>query len=216
MGKKIVVLISGKLQSGKNTLASLMGEYCGEFNIPYKEDLFAKNLKDGCVEDFALLKQVVNKQVTEALKLVSEDKTELREVIGQLMFSDENYYETKTPITRSLLQIYGTEIFRNRVNDNHWVDQVVDRINTGTNQIYLITDVRFENEITRVFEKTNDDIKIVTIRVERNGLKLDLNSEHPSETGLDDWTSWNWIVENNGTLADMKFNAEMIINDMLQ
>jgi len=67
---------------------------------------------------------------------------------------------------------------------------------------WLITDMRFPNELEAVTSR-----KGLTIRVNRTyqGLMNEINKstkEHPSETALDDVT-FDYTIENNGTIEDL-------------
>ena len=61
--KKIVILISGKIKSGKNQLADFMKEYFEKQNLKVSSDYFAKAVKDGCKEDFKKLADELNNYV---------------------------------------------------------------------------------------------------------------------------------------------------------
>lgn len=199
--KAQVILISGKLQSGKNSFADILKE---EIETKYfttvQIDYFAKLLKDMCKEAFRPLTDFLNEYFnsisyhsSKALSLVTEDL---------------NWYETKNEITRHVLQGVGTQIVRT-VNENYWIEAFKNRIREHGN-LTICSDVRFENEISEV-EKDFDTIKI---RVERN---LDRNgsiNEHISEKALDNYKDWDYIIENNGTLDDLRGHAKRIVSEL--
>lgn len=61
----------------------------------------------------------------------------------------EELYVTKTPMSRKLMQVIGTDIIRNRVDKDFWVKQMAERIIELTRSGYfrfVIDDVRFQNE----------------------------------------------------------------------
>ena len=110
-----------------------------------------------------------------------------------------------------MLQIYGTEIFRNRVDDNWWVKQVFDRWcayfsnKEILNGAYIVTDVRFPNEINYFSQLM---CPLVTVRVNRTDKDNVVNSEHFSEVALDEYANFDYVIDNNGTLEDLKKKAE--------
>ena len=69
-------------------------------------------------------------------------------------FTDEEM-KNKTEMVRSTLQIVGTEVFRNQISEQFWVncidmhirdnDPLKERIKSDTKHI-AITDIRFKNE----------------------------------------------------------------------
>lgn len=209
---KKVILISGKMRSGKNQFAEYLRDYLQNFGI-VKTDLFAKGVKDGAKEDFKELQTYLNNFVD---SLLSDEydigDVKLIEKLKTLKISDDNWYEDKTEITRRLLQIYGTEIFRNRVDDDYWIKEVNYRlVNTNADYI-LLTDVRFINEIERL---DNTYYESITIRINRNN---DLNNsvnEHPSEKELDFYDKFNYTIDNNGSLDDLRLQAIRIADEII-
>ena len=185
MNKKLI-LISGKARSGKNITASYLEKYFKKQNKTVSFDLFAKTVKDWAKEDFKALTDYLN---TKNIKT-----------------TDDNFYEDKTVLTRILLQIYGTEIFRKRVDDNFWVKQLEKRILNNKSDITIITDCRFENELNICND--NDNIDKITIRVNRKVIGQD---NHISETALDDWNNWDYIIDNNDTLRNLEYMTRHLV-----
>jgi hypothetical protein len=82
------------------------------------------------------------------------------------------------PETRELLQRLGTEVGRNILGENIWVDATLN--NLDPNGKYVVTDCRFVNEADAV---RNRGGKIY--RICRQGIGP--ANSHPSETSLDDY-----------------------------
>lgn len=222
---KKVILISGKLRCGKNQFAEYLGSELKKANLKVSEDLFARSLKDGCKEDFRKLTNVL-KNIAEEIKakinlfvdqrqvmLSDSSINDIERTIDKLKIKDENWYEDKTDITRNILQLYGTEIFRRRVDENWWVKQVKDRCIASNDDVVIVTDCRFPNEIIEMF---CDEYETIVIRIERNINTQEQISSHDSETALDNWNEWDFIVENNGTLEDLKGSASVIANYLVE
>jgi len=93
-------------------------------------------------------------------------------------------------------------------NLNVWTNKMIAQIeklsslrNFYTIDNFFITDVRYPNEITELEQR----FPVVKIRVERPGYDSGLTLEqlqHPSETALDDYKGWDYVVINDGTLED--------------
>jgi thymidylate kinase len=229
---KKILLISGKMRSGKNQLADYLKEVLEEKGKIVKTDLFAKGVKDGSKEDFQELQSYLN-IYSQDLKALMRDvfddicnyvgdrgfdllpmRYRLNDVynkIDSLKIADENWYENKTEITRRLLQIYGTEIFRKRVQDNYWIKQTKKRIIETKADYILVTDVRFPNEIENMY---SDKYELFTVRVERKSDSTNTSNEHESEKALDDFKHFVYTVDNNGSLSDLKASAISIISDI--
>jgi len=120
---------------------------------------------------------------------------------------------------RKLLQLLGTEAGRNILHPNIWVNALfadyvcndcgqkecpTDEEDTGqmihrSFPSWIITDVRFPNEVERIKDKGG-----IVIRVNRdNGTRaIDVNP-HPSETALDDFSDFDYVIENDGSIEDL-------------
>ncbi|HON83975.1 MAG TPA: hypothetical protein PLI22_07595 [Caldisericia bacterium] len=215
--KKIVILISGKIKSGKNQLADFMKEYFEKQNLKVSSDYFAKAVKDGCKEDFKKLADELNNYVIELKRVIISKYNYINEIldskIDELKISDENWYENKTFITRTILQLYGTEIFRNRVDSDYWVKQVKDKCENSDSDIILVTDTRFPNEITEMY---SDNYDLITIRLLRD-INKDKSKNHYSETALDDWNEWTYIIDNKrNSLKSFQKQVIMVAEDILK
>ena len=57
--QKFVIMLSGRMRSGKNQFATYLEAELKSFDISVRQDLFAKDLKDGCKEDFKALAHVL-------------------------------------------------------------------------------------------------------------------------------------------------------------
>ena len=105
---------------------------------------------------------------------------------------------------REFLQKLGTEAMRDGLHTNVWVNALFADYkpeSTGYNYLYpqwVITDMRFPNEMEAVEEREG-----LTIRVVRNNgtRAIDINP-HASETALDD-AEFDYEIINDGTLEDL-------------
>lgn len=230
---KNLILISGQMRSGKNQFAEYLQrelEKVGTVNT----DLFARSLKDWCKKDFYDLSIILN-NIAEEIKVIAnilfdaEHKThpskntilkKIEEITNKLKIKDYNWYEEKTEITRTILQLVGTNIFRKRVDNDWWPKQTLKRVLESQSDYIIITDCRFPNEITvftdRMFKY--EDINVITIRINRKNINTNKGniSSHESEIALNDWKEWNYIVDNNGTLDDLNDSAIKVVSDILQ
>jgi len=215
---KTVVLISGKLRSGKNTMSQILIDKLVNSGKKITEDMFAKDLKDNCKNDFKLVAEVLNDIYLDLDAMLDrcvdnglEDciVEDMRDEIDKLKTMDYNFYEEKTPITRALLQTYGTEIFRDRIDVNYWVDQVIYRVRKSNSDYIFITDVRFPNEIDHLEEML--ECNIIKVRIDRPMDRNSLDNEHPSEKGLDNYDKWDIKVSNDEGLDKLERKIDNII-----
>jgi len=108
---------------------------------------------------------------------------------------------------RDFLQKLGTEAMRDNLHENVWVNSLFadykwyvknwDELGTEIDGAYpnwIITDMRFPNEMDAVKDKGG-----VTIRVVRPGTAT---GTHPSETSLDS-SEFDYEINNNGSIEDL-------------
>ena len=213
---KTVILLSAKLQSGKNQLCQYMMEYLESKGHSPISTSFAAPLKAGAWEDFQPLFSFLEEQHDFLLKLGTPP-----EAIAWMVTKEENMYEDKTALSRVILQMYGTEIFRRRVSPTHWVDLCFQNIVGSSKEFFFITDARYPNEMERAYKWLDDadgpgERKVAALRVERPSVaRNDLHDQHSSETGLDDFACWDYVVDNIGTLDDLRQSAATICDEIL-
>ena len=121
--------------------------------------------------------------------------------IKKIAYNHFGWHGEKDELGRKLLQDIGTT-GRNYDRDI-WANKTVDRIQewslqSSDNQLAVVTDTRYPNEIQRIKHEFSD---VVTIRITRDSVK---KLKHPSETALDQWTDWDYLVENNGSLEEFQ------------
>jgi len=119
----------------------------------------------------------------------------------------ECYVELIKMTPRLLLQFIGTDLFRNQLHPNTWVNATMAEYKlydyalarNGTKEIkniqkypnWIISDVRFPNEVEAI-KKAGGFV----IRIERDVEKFD----HFSETALDDYDDFKFVMENSGDI----------------
>lgn len=130
----------------------------------------------------------------------------------------KDYYEwdglNKNEFVRSKLQWLGTERIKEDLNYKCFhVKRLCEdfQIVQDDFNYFLVPDTRFEDEI--YIMKAMFPSKVITVRIERDGFTGGLTEEqlkHKSEIALDDF-KFDWIVDNNGTLEDLKKEVELFI-----
>lgn len=180
--RKKIIFISGKKRSGKGTVAKMLKKIL----INADEILFSSLVKQWTKEDFSILIKALN-------KIFKENN------LSQYVTTNKHWGNgEKSLISRLLLQIYGTNIFRNRIDSNFWIKKIEEKIIKSNKNVFIISDVRFPNEI-EYFAKR--DFDVFTIRVERQGINN--KDEHESEKALDNYKNFDVIIENNSTKKEL-------------
>ncbi len=167
---KRLFLISGKAESGKDTVAKALNEHFNNFS--YQMHL-ADSVKQVAKEDF-----------------------------GWNGVKDEK--------GRGLLQLIGDG--GRAYNPQIWVDKFLLKLGEFVNSPYernfFVPDVRYLNEVERLSEwAQKNGVQVIKIRVERPFHKNALTKEqrlNNSETELDNYPSWDFVISNTGDLEDLK------------
>ena len=82
-----------------------------------------------------------------------------------------------------------------------------NRVLSSNSDIIIITDTRFPNEIEGMYD---NNYETFTIRIERN-INTNKNiASHVSETSLDNWSIWDYIIDNNSTLKNLEDSAKVV------
>lgn len=211
---KTLIGISGKMRSGKNTIGEYLAKLYGWSGRSTKLVSFAGPLKEACKSDYSRLQEYMNEFVfkfREKIKMLGLPPTyhmlvekNLEGSLRELEINDENWYENKTPITRILIQDYGTKIFRERVGSNYWTSKFIEEVNNSVEDVIICTDVRFINEAEAI---KNSGLNNILIRVNKN-LPITALSNAASETDLDNYTSWDVVFDNNSSVEDLYKKVE--------
>ena len=109
---------------------------------------------------------------------------------------------------RQLLQIWGTE-YRRAQSESYWCDKGREKIHAAEGLVF-IDDIRFPDEAQMVREEGG-----ILIRIERPGGPRIKETNHPSETSLDDYKGFNWTVWNGGDLTDLHEEIDRILGLVL-
>jgi hypothetical protein len=167
----MVIGLTGKKQAGKNAVAKMLAVYSP---LPVVEVSFAAKLKQsaaaliGCtIEDLERWKN--DPHATVAVGMMIDDA-----IVG--------HYQT----VRTFLQRYGTEAHREVFGEDFWLDAALPLpaflgSEPYADGLYVVTDVRFENEAQRV-----RDVGGIVVRVIGPPEVEQAGDGHASEAPLPD------------------------------
>jgi hypothetical protein len=220
----MIVGIMGKAGSGKDTLGLYLQElFASEYKLSFYVTCFAKKLKELCVKQFNLNTEQLwgndkEKPIIGLCKPQGVNGVLGREHKG--ISSNSNDYWSP----REIMQEVG-ELYR-RIDYNFWIKQLENDIKDTTNVV--ITDVRNASEVTYVktgsiFSLTNCSentsayaVSGVIVKINRDNRKKIRNTEHVSETGLDEFIDYDIFVDNNGTLKDLRTAAHDVVDMIIK
>lgn len=184
-GQKIVVVVSGCAQHGKDTLSDLLAELLPDA----RRDAYAAPLKM-CVH----LKTGIPMEI---LHGTSDQKESIS--LGRY---------GKTP--RRLMQEEGQEA-RERLGKTVWMDRAVERALAAQERVTIISDGRHpQEEIEGVQERAGRQTVVLGVRVVRPSVPV--VREHVSETKIADVSDdiFDVVVSNEGTLEDLRAQAQQV------
>jgi len=177
----MIIGLSGYARTGKDTVAEILVSKYG-----YRRIAFADKIKEALIT----LNPIV----------VPEIGLHLAEYVND--FSWE--VAKNTPEVRRLLQVMGTEVGRNLLSQDIWIEAALENVRAG--EKIVLTDVRFPDEADAVKWLFGE-----VWRIERNGVKA--TNFHKSESALDEWI-FDRIIDNSGTLEDLEESVDVIMEPL--
>lgn len=157
--------------------------------------------KDETANFFVSKKGYVKFSFGEALKEFTSKKYNFDTLLCHTQEGKKSVVESQRETVRNLLIREAAK--QRDINENVWIDIVIDRIlrETDTDQKIVISDFRYPNEYLEM-KKVFDDT--TTVKIVRQGVDIsDLESEH-----LLDRFVFDEIIFNNGTKEDLCHSLE--------
>ena len=206
-----IIAISGKMGSGKDTVGKLIQYHIVKKNLPsldtsvifeeYKQ--FSRILNAVSyweIKKFAgKLKQLCSTILGCSIEDFESEEFKQKELGPEWDFESESFVEsgvyskTVNKMTvRKLMQLLGTDSFRNNVHPNIWVNSLFTDYSESDN--WIITDCRFINEAQEIKRRGG-----IIVRVERTS---GAEKVHSSENELDSW-EFDHVIDNNGTIEEL-------------
>lgn len=174
-----IIGISGKKGSGKDTFYKLFNKHS-----PYIYQ---------------------NAKLTDKLREIASNITGL----PLSYFYDRNKYDTHLDIwgmnIRQLLQKLGLEALRENFDYDVWLKTFFANYDKEEN--YMITDIRFPNEIEAIREHGG-----IVIRLE--GRSEDDGDNHGSEHALNNFNDYDYIIDNSGSIDNYENEILELIDQM--
>jgi len=175
--------------------------------------------------------------VTEMGPSIHLNKQEALIIAEYLGLAGNEYHLEKQSLTiRDLMQQIGTDALRYSVHPNIWINSLfseyvpdsslnLTKLKSGKTKTiiktpvwpsWVISDVRFLNEVESIKHglpgSTIDDSDFrYIIRVERPDRYVN-ESDHPSETQLDGYDKWDYVLDNSKSLDDLAFEIHTMLS----
>ena len=198
----MIVGLLGFIGSGKGTAGDILKD------MGFTPVSFAKGVKDVAAEMFGWPRHLLEGD--------TQQSREWREQLDQ--FWSKEFGKDFTP--RLALQLMGTEVGRDVFHKDFWVIKLKNYMQSNPNQSYVITDVRFQNEIQFVHSMNGILVEVqrgVTphwYEIASKANRGDYKAEEfmLKQSGIHE-SEWRWIggsidhtIQNDGSLEDLKNN----------
>lgn len=185
--------ISAKKRAGKNLVAKLINEILVESGKEkYEEKAFAYYVKKFCSE----------------ITGIPMSGWETEEDKDKELGPEWSVYDNlgiKIKITRrKFMQRFGSDAITAHLHPNAWVNALFGTYNSEMK--WLVTDVRFMNEVYSV----QRDRPGYLIRIQRPSTD-NHGDNHSSETALDKYQGWDFLIINDGTIKELKEKVRLIL-----
>ena len=117
---------------------------------------------------------------------------------------------------RELLQILGSDIVRNQINKDFFINRICEdiRVYKYFFDIIIITGARFPNELD-IPKKLFKNVTI--IKMDRPDFENELTPkqrEHITENALDHYSNYDYLLENNGDLEELKNKVQQLVEEV--
>ncbi|HSA07156.1 MAG TPA: hypothetical protein P5556_08230 [Candidatus Gastranaerophilales bacterium] len=120
-----------------------------------------------------------------------------------------NEIERNKPLYRADLIVFGN---KRRAEDNdYWIKKALKCDNN-----IIISDVRLQHEISAFEEYHAVKIRVEANREEREKRGKLVKEDDPTETDLDNYDNWDYIIENNGSIQELEEKAARIGKEILE
>ncbi len=205
----MLIAISGKLRSGKDTIASMI---CNKYTfdryaLADELRVFIKKIfKAKTIFEY----QEILQYITDVIKSLPGDEYKINEAIrwcfDAAMSNRKNFIYKENDKNRDILQFYG-ELVR-KYEPSFWIQALFKKIDLSHNNI--ITDVRLLNEYMSLRNYGFSLVRVIAsddIRRKLLGENRTTQINHSTETNLDNIETWDYIIYNNGDLADLEIKT---------
>ena len=196
----MILGLSGKSLSGKDTAADFLVSEMG-WN---RKSSFSDNLKNICKKIFNLsdIQTRTQEGKKSLIPTITFDRDMhlipiLRELKKSGYTHDARDFNgllgKKLSSPREILQFVGTDVIRFFYPEYHCISLMQS---VSLKEKVVISDVRFPNEAEAILSRGGKLVRLVRLSgVEKRNSN---SSRHLSETALDNWKDWDYVLKNNG------------------
>lgn len=222
-----VYMISGKAKHGKDSIYEVGREFIG-----WKKAAFADKLKEITMDLYNLTEEQIkgNSKDKQDSRYINyyDPKTVLVDIESPIknlpknikiqkaaVYIDNEKY-TKFLSPRRILQIIGKQ--HRDIYPAVWAEYLFNKtiptlVKGGAKDI-IITDTRFLNELEagEKWRESSEQNRIIKIRIIRSNIDNIKEEDDISETELDSYSNWDFIINNDKSLVELKEKVKVLYN----
>lgn len=118
---------------------------------------------------------------------------------------------------RSFLQELGTDIIRNKIDDNFFINRIIGDIKVYSYfyDIITISDARLPMELDTISGLFNNTYKIKIVRTNFESSLDSKEKAHITEVGLDNYNNYDYEIINSGTLDDLNNEVIRLLDEVI-
>lgn len=106
----------------------------------------------------------------------------------------DNHKDSGSMTAREIMQVFGTDICRRCFGQDIWPEAMLGRINKFNGTYFLITDVRFENEVHLIHSWGGE---VWQVDGPQRGIDGSVVDSHPSESQVDRDVDVDFVIDNS-------------------
>lgn len=181
----MIILLTGKAGSGKDTVADILYEL-----YAYKKVFFADTLKRAVKEIFGLT------------DFQAYDREEREKVIPYWGYSPRQMY-----------QLIGTEVFRNHFDKDIWIKSLRYKLLQDINSNWVVSDCRFPNELKAFDGIGSQGRTAISVKVTRDGCDGNVGMANHESEKYD--LPCDFTIMNNGTIEQLKWKVMFLMRERI-
>ena len=114
---------------------------------------------------------------------------------------------------REFLQKVGTDIIRGQIDEKFLIKRLIADIKVLSYfcDIIVVTDVRIPLEFEEIEKEYDNVVKVLVRRTNFETVLTGKEQKHLTETALDTYSNYDYIIENDSTLESLKSKVEKLL-----
>ena len=118
---------------------------------------------------------------------------------------------------RALLQELGTEIIRKKIDNKFFIKRIIDDIKVYSYycDVITISDARLPEEIDDIYNYFDNVYRLNIRRDNYNNNLLDNEKKHLTETALDSYDNYDYVINNDSSIEELNEKIKKIVDEVL-